>query len=395
MFAKSIASAAVTAVALFAQSSNAQVTATGTMGSTNPPTATLGTAINQTSYSRLISANSIDDFCIFGPPAAGVTIGDSEAYEVAWCVQPRNNARVIPDGVLKAVHFVKTPLYVQVQGWGDFTRLNIASGDEGGELDPHGATGDGNPVGGNVTSNVSGTDVHYEEWMNYMSYSQFCLRICTAENSTYSAALECQHTLDEMGCQWVMPGDYSQDTFTSCDGDSAYPPGIYPLANGSTSTFAQRYTGTYTNAAGSTELWTVGETVTPSTPYSVPATSNCQTFTSVGNGIASLALSNAGSATGAVSGSSSATGSASASSRSGSSSSASATAVAAASGGSSKSSSSAASSRSGSSGAAASATSSKSAGSSVTRFGGEGLGSVMAVGFSAFALVAGAGAFFL
>ena len=25
--------------------------------------------------------------------------------------------------------------------------------------------GDGNPVGGNVTSNVSGSDVFYEEWM--------------------------------------------------------------------------------------------------------------------------------------------------------------------------------------------------------------------------------------
>lgn len=49
--------------------------------------------------------------------------------------------------------------------WGDFTKLNIADQDMGGELDPHGATGNGNPVGGNVTSNISGTDVHYEEWM--------------------------------------------------------------------------------------------------------------------------------------------------------------------------------------------------------------------------------------
>lgn len=70
-----------------------------------------------------------------------------------------------------------------------------------------------------MTSNVSGEDVSYEEvsrttlpststrcrsdlssprcyqWMNYVSYNQFCLRICTAENSTYSAAEECQHTL--------------------------------------------------------------------------------------------------------------------------------------------------------------------------------------------------------
>lgn len=29
----------------------------------------------------------------------------------------------------------------------------------------------GNPIGGNVTSNVTGSDVFYEEWMSFMSYS--------------------------------------------------------------------------------------------------------------------------------------------------------------------------------------------------------------------------------
>ncbi|KAI5451662.1 hypothetical protein NCC49_001643 [Naganishia albida] len=389
MFSKSIASAAIGAAVLFAQGSNAQVTATGTMGTTNPPQATMGTPVNQTSMSRLLSANSVDDFCIFAPPEAGVTIGDSEAYEVAWCTKPRNNARVIPDGVLSAVHFVKTPLYVQIQGWGDFTKLNIAEGDQGGELDPHGATGDGNPVGGNVTSNISGTDVHYEEWMNYMSYTQFCLRVCTAENATYSASQMCQHTLDEMGCEWVMPGDYSQEGFTSCEADAAFPPGIYPLANGSTSTFAQRYTGTYTASGGATELWTVGQTVTPQTPYSTPASSNCQTFSSVGNGIASLAVA-AAQSTGSMSGSSSAsmTKSASSSMMTGS-----------ASGSASRSGStggvvSSATSRAASaaSGAASGATSSAASGA-IARFGDS--SSVVAVGLSAFAVVAGAGALFL
>jgi len=64
------------------------VIATGTMGVNNPPQATLGTAINQTSMARLITANSVDvrlhhpalclvmlsrklilqDFCLFAPP---------------------------------------------------------------------------------------------------------------------------------------------------------------------------------------------------------------------------------------------------------------------------------------------------------------------------------------
>ncbi|KAJ9101133.1 hypothetical protein QFC21_003351 [Naganishia friedmannii] len=248
MLSKLSIAAATGVIALFAKDSTAQVTATGSM--------------------------------------PGATIGDTEAEVVAWCSQKRNNARVIPDGVLKAVHFVKTPLYVQVQGWGDLTTLGVAANDQGGELDPHGATGEGNPVGGNVTSNVSGSDVLYGEWMSYISATQFCLRVCISENTTYSAALECQHTLDLMGCEWVMPGDYTEDSFTSCDGDAAYPPGVYPQADGSTSTFAQRYS--YTDSTGATQYG--GDTVTPKAPYSTPATSNCQTFSSVGNGIASLAL---------------------------------------------------------------------------------------------------------
>ncbi|CAD6582064.1 MAG: hypothetical protein TREMPRED_003165 [Tremellales sp. Tagirdzhanova-0007] len=274
-------------IAACAGIANAQVTATGTMGITNPPAATLGTATNQSSYARLLSLNAINDFCLFAPATPGQTIGDSEAVEVACPLisqrENRNNARLIPDGTFTAVHFVKTPLYWQIQGFGDFTKINIQNGDEGGELDPHGATGLGNPVGGNVTTNATGSDVSYQEWMNYMSYNQFCLRICISENATVSAAVQCQHTLDELGCEWVMPGDYTEGTFTECDGDASYPPGLYPLANGSTSTFAQRYTGTYT-AGTSVGTFTVGQTVTPQTPYATPASSNCLTYSTIGNG---------------------------------------------------------------------------------------------------------------
>jgi hypothetical protein len=41
--------------------------------------------------------------------------------------------------------FVKTPLYVQISGTWDGTKIDIAAGDYGGELDPHGATGEFNP----------------------------------------------------------------------------------------------------------------------------------------------------------------------------------------------------------------------------------------------------------
>lgn len=64
-------------------------------GPTNPDTPKLGTPINQTSMARLVSVNSIDDWCTFGPPTENATIADSEAITVAYCTKARNNARVI------------------------------------------------------------------------------------------------------------------------------------------------------------------------------------------------------------------------------------------------------------------------------------------------------------
>jgi hypothetical protein len=97
----------------------------------------------------------------------------------------------------------------------------------------------------------------------------------------------CEHELDIMGCQFVMAiGDFyqSNNSFTSCEGDDAAPPGLYPLGNGQTSTFRQRYTGTYT-ADGTVGQWTIGNTVTPSAPFTNPATSNCVTYSTISNGI--------------------------------------------------------------------------------------------------------------
>lgn len=76
--------------------------------------------------------------------------------------EARNNARLIPEGTFSSVHFVKTPLYWQIHGLGDLTKINIQQGDAGGELDPHGAEDLGNPIGGNVTTNATGQDVHYQ-----------------------------------------------------------------------------------------------------------------------------------------------------------------------------------------------------------------------------------------
>ena len=64
---------------------------------------------------------------------------------VAYCTKSGRGTRLVPNGTLKGVHFVKTPEYVQVTGVGDFTKINIPKGDDGGELDNRGADAKGNP----------------------------------------------------------------------------------------------------------------------------------------------------------------------------------------------------------------------------------------------------------
>lgn len=45
--------------------------------------------------------NSIKDFCLWGPPKAGSTVGDTEAIEVAWCLKSGYGTRLIPNGAIK------------------------------------------------------------------------------------------------------------------------------------------------------------------------------------------------------------------------------------------------------------------------------------------------------
>lgn len=264
------------------------VVGTGKIGPTNPKKPSLGTAVNQTSISRLASINGVDDWCTFGPKDNSKELGEVEEEVVAYCTKPRNGARVIPDGTVTAAHFVKTPLYVQVMARGDFTKINFQEGDTGGELDPHGATNLGNPHGGNVTSNVTGKDVFYEEWMNYVGSTIMCFRVCIAGSDQAPPQSECQHTLDEMGCWTVMPGDYSDDVFDSCDADAAYPPGIY-VTGGTTSSFQQYATGVWTDN-GKLKSYTNGVSTqtTPTTAMSTPSSSNCRTVSSISNGIQSI-----------------------------------------------------------------------------------------------------------
>ena len=58
---------------------------------------------------------------------------------VTWCSKSGHGTRLIPAGALTGVQFLKTPDYIQIVGFIDQTKVNIAAGDYGGEMDPHGA----------------------------------------------------------------------------------------------------------------------------------------------------------------------------------------------------------------------------------------------------------------
>ncbi|KAG5643085.1 hypothetical protein DXG03_001580 [Asterophora parasitica] len=182
-----------------------------------------GTTSSQTSKCQNAYLNSADDFCLFGPPNPGSTIGDTEHEAVSWCTKSGRGTRTIPNGALKGVHFVKTPNYVQVTGVGDFTKLNILKGDAGGELDNRGADGRGNPSGGLVYGNTFGNGTQYHEWTTFISDNQFCFRACTGGDAT----VNCNHIYDIMGCDWNIPANYKAGVFETCDGDNDLPMGVY------------------------------------------------------------------------------------------------------------------------------------------------------------------------
>ncbi|GAA5866840.1 hypothetical protein JCM8547_003581 [Rhodosporidiobolus lusitaniae] len=178
--------------------------------------------------------NSIDDFCLYAPQNKGSTIGNTEREVVSWCTKAGHGTRLIPKGTITGAHFIKTPSYIQITGQLKGPNINIASGDEGGELDPHGADGNGNPIGAVVLSTVPGTLTQIKEWTMFIGDGEFCVRACF---NKAGAAAKCEHIYDVMGCYWNLPGNYNSGSFDTCAADEVkYPMGQYPVVkNGKTS----------------------------------------------------------------------------------------------------------------------------------------------------------------
>lgn len=219
-----------------------------------------------TSLCQTAVINSIDDFCLWGPPEPNSLIGNTEGESIAWCTKPGYGTRVIPKGAITGVQFMKTPDYVQVTGIIKQEFVDIAADDSGGELDPHGADQRGNPLGALLFSNAwNGDFVQAIEWHNFMGGGAFCLKAC--DPSKPNAARYCEHVFDRIGCQYNAPAAYTDGVFLSCDGDNQDFPGVYTDASGAVQTYTQP-----------------AESLGPisTMPYSarIPSSSNCQTFNS-------------------------------------------------------------------------------------------------------------------
>ncbi|KAG7451468.1 uncharacterized protein BT62DRAFT_916469 [Guyanagaster necrorhizus] len=226
------------------------------------------TTENQNSLCQTSFLNALDDFCLWAPSQPNSTIADTEGEEVAWCTKKGRGTRLMPEGTLKGVQFIRTPGYLQVTGFIDQTKINIQDGDYGGELDPHGADLRGNPMGGLMyTTGWSSDNSTYTqaiEWHNFMGGNAFCFKIC--DPSGPNPADLCQHIYDRIGCAYNAPNNAQQGVFESCQGDNQDPPGIYTSGG---------VVMTYTQPAESLGPIT-------SIPYTarIPASSNCVSFAS-------------------------------------------------------------------------------------------------------------------
>ncbi|CAE6459991.1 hypothetical protein ACGC1H_007307 [Rhizoctonia solani] len=230
------------------------------------------TTEGQTSLCQTGMINSIDDFCLWGPPEPNSLIGDTEGEAVAWCTKPGRGTRVIPAGALTGVQFMKTPSYVQVTGRINQQFINIAVGDTGGEMDPHGADRRGNPLGGLLFSNAfpsnggkNDTFQQVIEWHNFMGSNLFCLKACDPADPNDDRY--CEHIFDRIGCWYNAPAAYVDGVFESCQGENQDFPGVYTDSAGQVQTYSQ-------------PPESLGAITTMPFQPRIPASSNCVAFQS-------------------------------------------------------------------------------------------------------------------
>ncbi|KAG9084382.1 hypothetical protein FS749_005271 [Ceratobasidium sp. UAMH 11750] len=255
------------------------------------------TTENQQSLCQTAMINDISDWCVWSSPEPNGVIGNIEGESVAWCTKPGRGTRLIPQGAITGVQFMKTPDYVQVVGFIDQTQINLQKDDGGGEMDPHGADQRGNPLGGLVFSSAFGGQIkQVKEWHNFMGSNMFCFKACDPAGP--NAKHFCEHIYDRIGCQYNAPAAYVNGVFESCEGESQDFPGVYTDSAGAVQTYQQ-------------PPESLGEIKTMPYTARIPKSSNCVAatssaiFTGLPSGVAQASTSAATSAA-ATSGSASA-----------------------------------------------------------------------------------------
>ena len=53
---------------------------------------------------------------------------------IAWCTKKGHGTRIMPEGTIKGMSWVKTSNYIQITGQMDQIRINMAAGDGGGGM---------------------------------------------------------------------------------------------------------------------------------------------------------------------------------------------------------------------------------------------------------------------
>ncbi|KAF9578182.1 hypothetical protein BGW38_006160 [Lunasporangiospora selenospora] len=135
------------------------------------------------------------EYCIFLPREYGGNIAESEDDAVAFCnvaIATAPEARTLPQGFIKTVHFVKNTSknYVQVTGRFDRSKYGLSSSDEGGQYDikaPNGSKCAGYPYYVQITEPDD---------------QIYCMRCC--KNNS-----DCPRNRSTEGCRDVIGGDYS------------------------------------------------------------------------------------------------------------------------------------------------------------------------------------------
>jgi hypothetical protein len=149
---------------------------------------------------------------------------------------------LIPEGALKGVQFVKAPSYVQVVGYIDQSKINIAHGDYGGEMDPHGADRRGNPLGGLVFSTAFGANNGSQWTQAIIIIANTSLIELVAITSEWHFWLvigrHCCRTLLIGVVSRSAPASYDEieGKFESCLSDNQRYPGVYVNNAGQTVT---------------------------------------------------------------------------------------------------------------------------------------------------------------